>query len=67
MLLIRDIKDNLVATGDQKTGEVIAKHGDREVKVPLAEDQTITLTRKGTVTNVTWSHGSFVIDRRYAA
>ena len=67
MLLIKDIKDNLVATGDQETGEVEAKHGDRGMKVPLAEGQTVTLTRKGTVTDVTWSQGSFIIDRRYAA
>ena len=66
MLLIRDIKGDLVATGDQETGAVESKHGDRGMRVVLTEGQNVTLARKGTITNVTWSHGDFVINRQFA-
>ncbi len=65
MLDIRDIKGDLVATGDQDTGAVESRHGDRGMRVVLSEGQNVTLTRKGTVTHVTRSHGGFVIDRQY--
>ena len=63
MLLIKDIRDNLVATAEQETGEVDARHGDRGVKFTLAEGQKATLTRKGTTTEVIRSHGNFIINR----
>ena len=66
MLLIRDIRGDLVATGDQETGTVESKHGDRSMRVVLTEGQEVTLARKGTVTNVTRSHGDFVINRQFA-
>lgn len=61
MMLITDIKENLVATGNQETGEVESKHGDRGMRVVLNEGQTVTLTRKGTITDVTRKHGNFVV------
>lgn len=66
MLYIRDINGDLVATGDQESGTVESKHGDRRMRVVLTEGQEVTLARKGTITNVTRSHGDFVISRRYA-
>ena len=66
MMLIKDIKGNLVATGDQITGEVESKHGDRRMRVQLSEGQNVVLERKGTITDVTRSHGDFIINRQFA-
>ncbi len=62
MFEIKDVKKNLVAVGDQETGEVDARHGDRGVKFTLAEGQSARLTRKGTVTEVIRRHGGFIVN-----
>ena len=66
MLYIRDIKGDLVATGDQESGTVESKHSDRKMRVVLSEGQNATLERKGTRTVITRSHGDFVINRQLA-
>ena len=67
MLEIRDILGNLVAVGDQITGKVESRHGDRQWDVTLSEGQTVTLARKGTITEVTRVHHDFVINRNYTS
>jgi len=66
MTEIKDIRQNMVATGDPETGTVELRHGGRGMRVVLSEGQTVTLTRGDTVTEVTRKQGGFFIQREYA-